>query len=265
MESRTIHYLNRHLHLAALGLLALCGRSAAQEPAPPIWGFEVVGTYPHDRNAYCQGLFFENGSLYEGTGRYRQSSLRKVDLTSGKVLQAVRLSPKLFGEGVTALGDSIVQLTWRSQTGIVFDKKTLKHRGTFRYQGEGWGITTDGRHLFMSDGSAVLRVLDPATFQVVRRITVTSQGRQVEKLNELEYVEGEIYANVWGSDYIARISPETGKLLGWIKLTGLLKRWERLDPEAVLNGIAYDAKGKRLFVTGKLWPKLFEIRLVAPE
>ena len=256
---------------ALLLILEAClapGRTSAaspkqqQEEPPPVDGYEVVNTYPHDPGAFCQGLAFADGFLYEGTGMYGRSSLRRVDLESGKVLNYRSLSARFFGEGITISGDQIIQLTWRSGVGIVYDKQSFKPKAAFRYTGEGWGITTYGKRLIMSDGTATLRFLDPKTFQVVGRVTVRSRGRPVEELNELEYVEGEIYANVWGSDRIARISPKTGQVLGWIDLAGLLKRRERPSLDAVLNGIAYDPEGKRLFVTGKYWPKLFEIRVV---
>ena len=228
----------------------------------PTYGFEVVAQYPHDDKAYCQGLVYRDGVLYEGTGRYGQSTLRKVDLVSGKVLQRVALDRQLFGEGTTVYGDRIIQLTWKSGIGIVYDKVSFAQLMQFRISGEGWGITHDGRQLIMSDGSPTLRFLDPDTFQVQRRLTVQSGRRRVTHLNELEYVEGEIWANVWGEDYIARISPETGFVLGWVDLSGLKPSSLRHDREAVLNGIAYDSKDKRIFVTGKNWPRLYEIRLV---
>jgi len=226
----------------ASGLLSALASAAEQNPAqgpPPVYGYRIVNTYPHDRTAFCQGLVFADGVLYEGT-----------------------MNPRLFGEGITIHGNDLIQLTWRSRAGYVYDKQTFKPRTAFRYAGEGWGITSDGQQLIMSDGSATLRFLDPKTYQVTRRVVVRSQGRPVDRLNELEYIEGAIYANVWETDYIARISPQTGEVLGWIDLRGLLGPLERLHPDAVLNGIAYDAKGKRLFVTGKFWPKLFEIKLV---
>jgi glutamine cyclotransferase len=237
-------------------------RAEQSDEAPPVYGYEIVNTYPHDPAAFSQGLVFRDGFLYEGTGRYGQSSLRQVDLESGRVLKFTSLSPRLFGEGITFSGDDLVQLTWRSGIGFVYDGQSFGRRGVFRYTGEGWGITTVGDRLVMSDGSANLRFLDPKTYRVVKTVAVRSQGKPVNQLNELENVEGEIYANVWGSDRIARISPETGQVLGWIDLAGLLPLHERVSRDAVLNGIAYDAEGKRLFVTGKLWPKLFEIRLV---
>ena len=231
--------------------------------APPIYGYQIVNTYPHDRKAFCQGLAIEGDVLYEGTGRYGKTTLRRIDLNSGKILKSIRLNAKYFGEGITVWGDSIVQLTWKEQLGFIFDKETLKYRGSFRYAGEGWGVTHDGQHLIISDGSDTLRLLDPRTYRVVRQLTVHDRGVRVDKLNELEYVEGEIFANVWDSDFVLRISPETGQITGRIDLSGLLTSRERRGAEAVLNGIAYDAEKKRLFVTGKFWPKLFEIRLVA--
>ncbi len=240
----------------------LAGRANRQASKTPVFGYEVVNVYPHDPDAFSQGLAFADGFLYEGTGRYRRSSLRQVDLESGKVVKHAPLEPRLFGEGITIWGDRIVQLTWRSRVGFVYDRHSFKRLGQFHYRGEGWGITHDGRRLVLSDGSATLRFLDPKTFRVVDTVTVRDGNRRVDQLNELEYVEGEIYANVWGSERIARISPADGRVVGWIDLAGLLKPAERTNVDAVLNGIAYDPKAKRLFVTGKLWPKLFEIRLV---
>jgi len=230
--------------------------------ALPVWRYEVVNAFPHDPRAFCQGLAVEGEVLFEGTGRYGQSSLRRVDLKTGRVLQIVRLSPKVFGEGVALVDDRIVQLTWQRHVGLVFDKQTFARQTTFRYGGEGWGITYDGTHLIMSDGSDTLRLIDPQTYQLARTLKVRNQGARVLRLNELEYVESEILANIWHSDYVARISPADGQVLGWIDLRGLLPANQRRDNEAVLNGIAYEPQHKRLFVTGKLWPKLFEIRLV---
>ncbi len=254
--------------LVVLGMCAVFGwalatRANKRVPSPPVYSYEIVNTYPHDPEAFCQGLIFEDGVLYESTGRYGRSSLRRVDLESGKVLKKYSLNEKLFGEGIAISGDQIIQLTWRSGVGIVYEKASLEPQSVFRYRGEGWGITTDGQRLLMSDGSATLRGLDSKTFRVLDTLTVRSAGVPVRWLNELEFVEGEIYANVYGSDRIARISPKTGEVLGWIDLAGLLKRRERPSSEAVLNGIAYDPEAKRLFVTGKLWPKLFEIRVVS--
>jgi glutaminyl-peptide cyclotransferase len=236
----------------------------AVNPRVPVHGYEVVNVYPHDPRAFTQGLAFdEEGQLYEGTGLFGESTLRKVDLKTGQPDENayVRLNPQFFGEGIAIVGDRIFQLTWQNQVALVFDRQSFKYLNSFPYRGEGWGLTYDGTHLIMSDGTARLRFIDPKTFRTVSRLRVMDGNREVSKLNELEYVEGEIYANVWHSDRIARISPKTGKLLGWIDLAGLLKPGEVDHEEAVLNGIAYDAKNKKLYVTGKNWPKLFEIRV----
>ena len=226
---------------------------------------EVVHTYSHDPTAFTQGLVFDDGFLYEGTGLEGRSSLRKVELKTGKVLRQHDLDRKYFGEGIAIVGDRIVQLTWRNQVGFVYNKDTFAPKDTFRYAFEGWGLTYDGTHLIVSDGSqeGLLRFLDPGTFEVVRQLNVRDDGVEVGQLNELEYVEGEIYANVWHQDYITRIDPRSGKVVGWINLTDLYPPRQRRDPsDDVLNGIAYDSRGKRLFVTGKNWPQLFEIRVV---
>jgi len=233
----------------------------ARERTPPVYGFQVVHTFPHDTRAYTQGLVFEDGFLYEGTGKRGESTLRKVELETGRVLQSHSLDRRLFGEGIAIWDDRIIQLTWRSRAAIVYDKKTFQELRRFRYSGEGWGLTHDGTHLIMSDGSSTLRFLDPSTFKLVRRLLVHNRGRRLARLNELEYVGGEILANVWTEDGIARISPETGQVTGWIDLRGLMPG--RTDREAVLNGIAYDPEGDRLFVTGKNWPKLFQIRVTS--
>ncbi len=237
--------------------------SALGLPAARNLTFKVVNTYPHDRAAYTEGLVRDGAALYEGTGLNGQSSLRRVDLESGKVLQSVPLDPMYFGEGVTTWADQVIQLTWKSHKAFVYDKETFKLLKTFSYPTEGWGLTHDGASLIMSDGTSTLHFMDPVTFQETKRITVTDNGQPVVNLNELEYVRGEILANVWQTDRIARIAPETGRVIGWIDLTGLLSPAERPPSvDAVLNGIAYDAEHDRLFVTGKLWPKLFEITLV---
>ena len=224
--------------------------------------FEIVRQFPHDSTAFTQGFSYYNGFFYEGTGREGQSSLRQTDPETGRLVRKVDLASEYFGEGITILGKEVIQLTWMSHVGFVYDLSDFHQLRTFNYRGEGWGLTTDGRDLFMSDGSTEIRVLDAATFAEKRRIKVHDGSRRVDQLNELEFVEGEIYANIWHSDRIARISPETGQVVGWIDLTGLLGPFYQREAEAVLNGIAYDGKGKRLFVTGKLWPKIFEIRVV---
>jgi glutamine cyclotransferase len=251
------------LALPALALPLLSGSAAAQT-AIPVYGYVVKHTYPHDPQAFTQGLFFKDGQLYETTGQKGQSSLRKVDLKSGKVLQKKELADEFFGEGSTAVGDTIVNLTWQSNVGFVFDAKTFALKGRFNYKGEGWGLAGDGKHLYMSDGTAEIRILDPKTLDEQRRIRVTAEGKPITQLNELEIVDGQLYANIWGTDVIAQIDPDSGNVVGWIDLTGLLPPGQRgtTSADAVLNGIAYEPKARRLFVTGKLWPKLFEIELV---
>jgi glutaminyl-peptide cyclotransferase len=246
-------------------LLALPPALAAFAPPPPapVSSYRIVRIYPHDPQAFTQGLVYADGVLYEGTGLTGQSAIRKVRLENGAVLQQRRLEPHYFGEGIALWQSSIVQLTWQSQIGFVYDLRTFEPRRSFAYTGEGWGLTQDGRHLIMSDGSATLRFLDPETFKTVRSLTVRDGGVPVRSLNELEVVKGEIFANVWQTDRIARISPRTGQVTGWIDLSGLLDPHDRPGTD-VLNGIAYDAAGDRLFVTGKKWPKLFEIAIVPP-
>jgi glutamine cyclotransferase len=227
-------------------------------------GYRVVHTYPHDPQAYTQGLIYEDGYLYESTGLNGRSSLRMVDLETGRVLQRAVVPVKYFAEGLTDWGSSLIQLTWQSHIAFVYDRFSFRLLHTFNYSGEGWGLTQDGKNLILSDGTATLRFFNPQTFREVRHIVVKDHGAQVTQLNELEFVRGEIYANVWHTDRIARISPVSGNVIGWIDLTGLLAPGQVSDPEAVLNGIAYDAARDRLFVTGKLWPRLFEIKIV-PE
>ena len=245
-----------------LGILAAlsCGLLSAQ--AVPEYGYRVVHVYPHDPSAFTQGLEYHDGVLYEGTGLQGRSTLRKVDLRSGKVLREIHLDGQYFGEGITVLNRRVVQLTWQAHRGFLYELGTFKMLRSFEYPGEGWGLTNDGKQIYMSDGSAEIRCWDPATLAEKRRITVKDGWRAVRDLNELEMVRGEIYANVWQTDRIARIAPADGKVVGWIDLRGLLPEAERGPGVDVLNGIAYDAAGNRLFVTGKLWPKLFEIQLV---
>ncbi|MCA2964522.1 MAG: glutaminyl-peptide cyclotransferase [Acidobacteriaceae bacterium] len=241
--------------MKALALFLLASPLAGQ------WTYQVVNTYPHDREAFTQGLEYRNGFLYEGTGLHGRSTLRKVKLETGIVLQKLSLPPQFFGEGISVVGDRIVQLTWQSETGFIWGLQDFKLQRQFTYRGEGWGLTTDGRHLYFSDGTDEIRVLDSQTLAETRRIRVRENGRPLKDLNELEWVEGEILANVWQTDRIVKINPLTGRVTGSIDLTGILPAPERAGTD-VLNGIAYDAAGKRLFVTGKLWPKLFHIRLV---
>jgi glutaminyl-peptide cyclotransferase len=228
-------------------------------------GYRVVHSYPHDQDAFTQGLIFLDGHLYESTGESGHSSLRMVDLESGRVLQNAPLELKYFAEGLTSWGSTLVQLTWLSHIGFVYDRFSFRVLRTFKYDYEGWGLTQDGKNLIESDGSSTLRFLDPVTFKEVRHIDVADHGHAVQELNELEYIHGEIYANVWQTDRIVRISPVNGHVLGWIDLTGLLPANQHPGPEGVLNGIAYDVEHDRLFVTGKLWPLLFEIKLTSEK
>ena len=225
--------------------------------------YRIVHVYPHDPEAFTQGLVFVDGHLYESTGRNGKSSVRMVDLQTGRILQHYDLPAEYFGEGLTNWGSDLVQLTWKTRLGFVYDRFILAEKRTFHYEGEGWGLTHDDKQLILSDGTPVLRFLDPESFSEIRHITVTDErGLAVDNINELEYIHGEIYANIWHTDQIIRISPRTGKIVGRIDLAGLIDRTQVPNPEAVLNGIAYDAKQDRLFVTGKLWPKLFEIKIV---
>ena len=241
-----------------LALLAAIVLPAAAEDET----YRIVHTYPHDPHAYTQGLLFTDGHLYESTGLQGGSSLRMVDLETGRALQSQPVANQYFAEGLAAWKGSLIQLTWQSHVAFVYDRFSFRLLRTLSYTGEGWGLTSDEKELILSDGTATLRFLDPGDFHVLRRVKVKDHGKPVDQLNELEWVKGEIYANIWHSDRVARISPKTGQVLGWIDLTGLLPEEERSSPEAVLNGIAYDAAHDRLFVTGKLWPKLFEIRAV---
>jgi glutamine cyclotransferase len=226
-------------------------------------GYQVVHTFPHDPDAFTQGLVYVDGHLYESTGRNGKSSIRMVDLSTGRVLREYHLADKYFGEGLTDWAGELIQLTWKAELGFVYDRATFAWKRSFHYDGEGWGLTHDDKQLILSDGTPVIRFLDPQSFAEIRRISVTDEeGHPLAEINELEYIHGEIYANVWHTDQIVRISPRTGKVVGRIDLTGIIDKSELVDPDAVLNGIAYDAKGDRLFVTGKLWPKLFEIRVV---
>lgn len=225
-----------------------------------VCSYEIVETYPHDPSAFTQGLIYDDGKLYESTGLYGKSSIRKVDLETGEVLQTEKLSDRYFGEGMTLWQDRLIQLTWVAKKGIVYDRQTLEQIATFTYSTQGWGLTHNEQELILSDGSDILYFLDPDTYEEVKQIQVTDGQRPVDKLNELEFVNGEIWANVWLSDRIARIDPETGNVLGWIDLTGIIDPVPTPKQDAVLNGIAYDAESDRLFVTGKLWSKLFEIK-----
>jgi glutamine cyclotransferase len=252
------------LTIALLAPMAVTAQEATPVRAiPPTFGYRVVAEYPHDRRAFTQGLAYVDGVLYEGTGLNGESTLRRVELETGEVLQAVRLSEEYFGEGIAVLGDRIYQLTWRNGICVVFDRETFEFLEAFTYQTEGWGLTTDGERLIMSDGTNRLFIRDPETFAELDTIDVYEGPQAIWSLNELEVVDGEIWANVWQTDRIARIDPETGQVTGWIDLTGLLSERDReRHPVDVLNGIAHDPETDRLFVTGKLWPKLFEIDIV---
>jgi len=249
-------------------ILLVCAAVSPTTPANPprsahADGYQIVHVYPHDPGAFTQGLVYVDGHLYESTGLKGRSSIRMVDLSTGRVLQRYDLPTEYFGEGLTTWGANLIQLTWKAETGFVYDRFSFALRRTFHYQAEGWGLTHDEKELILGDGTSVLRFLDPTSFREIKRISVhDDKGQPLKNLNELEYIHGEIYANIWQTDQIVRISPHTGKVLGWIDLSGLMDKRQRADPDAVLNGIAYDSKGDRLFVTGKLWPKLFEIRVV---
>ena len=233
----------------------------------PVFGIEIVNSYPHDPMAFTQGLVYDRDDLiYEGTGLYGRSSLRKVELKTGRVIEQINLSGSLFGEGIALWGESIVQLTWQSGLGLVYGKENLTETGRFGYRTEGWGLTRDNHSLIMSDGSNILHILDPETFREKERINVTAGGRPLNGLNELEYIKGEIYANIWPTSRIAIISPQTGKVRAEIDLTSILPGSQGVGQSVdVANGIAYDGESDRIFVTGKLWPRLYEIRLAIPE
>jgi len=240
---------------------ALTLTSTIVEPA--LYRYEVVAVYPHDPTAFTQGLLFDEGSLYEGTGLYGASTLRRVELATGKVEQQIELTDQFFGEGITIVGDRLYQLTWREGRGFIYNKASFALEAEFSYPTEGWGLTYDGQALLMSDGSAQLLRLDPTTLALLSTINVQDAQGPVVRLNELEYINGVIYANIWQTDRIAQIDPATGHVIGWIDLTGLLPDADRTSSTDVLNGIAYLPTEDRLFVTGKKWPKLFEIRLIA--
>jgi len=227
----------------------------------PVSGYTVVKSYPHDPKAFTQGLEYFDGFLYEGTGMKGASALRKVELESGKVVQDEKLHPQYFGEGITIAQGKVFQVTWKDRQGFVYEAKTLKFIRNFTYFGEGWGLTHDAGGLILSDGTSTLRFLELTRFQEKRKLKVIDGGVTIEGLNELEMIRGEIWANVWQTDYIARISPKDGRVVGWINLKGLLGPTAKLPPDAVLNGIAYDAQKNRIFVTGKLWPRIFEITI----
>jgi glutamine cyclotransferase len=238
---------------------------SAKPQAVPVYSYKIDNTYPHDNGAFTQGLVFANDVIYEGTGLYGKSSLRKLDLETGKVLQSYELPAQYFGEGITVFQNIIIQLIWKSNMGFVYDESSFKLLHDFTYATEGWGITHDGERLIISDGTSTLHFLDLETFSTIGHIEVCNNDTPIDKLNELEYINGQIYANIWQTDYIAIINPQSGQVSGWIDLSGLLSSQYCNEPVDVLNGIAYDTVNDRLLVTGKLWPWLFEIKLVAAE
>ena len=251
------------LALLSAGMAWGCPECHAATPDDiPPYTYSLVKAWPHDRGAFTEGLVFCGGQLIESTGLNGRSTLRKVDLESGRVLQEVKLPDQFFGEGIAVLGGRIFQLTWQSHRGFIYDLKSLASEGEFPFTGEGWGLTTDGHSLIMTDGTNRIRFIDPATFQVTRTLDVLAHGHPVKMLNELEYVKGELYANVWQTEFILRIDPATGAIRGVIDLVGILPQSDRARDTDVMNGIAYDAEGDRLFVTGKNWPKLFEVKVV---
>lgn len=242
-----------------LTLCLLAGTGCLGADEVPVLDFEIVAEYPHDPAAFTQGLTVDAGELFEGTGRNGASSLRRVDLESGEILQRRNLGARYFGEGIAVLDSRIYQLTWQSHLGFVYDRDSFEQLRTFFLPGEGWGLTHDGEQLIVSDGSATLRFLDPQTFSETRRLTVTDGGMPVARLNELEYIDGQVWANVWYSNFILRIDPASGAVTAKVDLSSLNQQRQQDD---VLNGIAWDADARRLFVTGKLWPVLYEIRLM---
>jgi glutaminyl-peptide cyclotransferase len=261
--SRTLR-VSRALRVSLSVCTLAC--AMASRAAIPIYDVEVVHAYPHDVSAFTEGLFYLNGYLYESTGLEQHSSIRKVRLETGEVVQKLDIPAKHFGEGIVNWRGHLVSLTWKSHLGFVFDLATFKLQRQFRYDGEGWALTRNDKQIIMSDGTSELRLLDPDTLKETGRVEVTVDGKPLRNVNELEWVKGEIYANVWQTNFIVRIDPTSGRVVGVINLAGLLKPADIVQGQTdVLNGIAYDAKNDRLFVTGKNWPKLFEIRLRAPS
>jgi glutaminyl-peptide cyclotransferase len=240
----------------------LAPQAALPQAALLQYGYDIVHTYPHDPSAFTEGLFYLNGFLYESTGLEQHSSIRKVRIETGEVVQKLDIPAQYFGEGIVNWHGHLISLTWKSHVGFVFDLATFKLQRQFQYEGEGWALTRDDKQLIMSDGTSELRLLNPRTLTETGRIQVTLEGKPLRDVNELEWVNGEIYANVWQTNWIVRIDPGSGRVVGLVNLSGLLKPSDIVKGQTdVLNGIAYDAKGNRLFVTGKNWPKLFEIRL----
>ena len=245
---------------AASIVLACAPATVAQRKPAPVQSYKVIATFPHDTSSFTQGLVFADGQLYESTGLQGESTLRRVEITTGQTLQRIDVPSQYFAEGLALVGDELLQLTWQHQLGFVYDRKTFKQKRTFPYTSEGWGIAYDGAsQLVMSDGSDTLTFLDPKTLTSAKRLRVLDAGKPVANLNELEWIEGEIWANVWMTDRIARISPNTGDVNAWIDLSTLFPRSQRMPPADELNGIAYDKAARRIFITGKKWPKLYQI------
>ncbi len=254
--------------LIAFAALISCGGTGKKNSTPKVvepqlYAYQIVAEYPHSRTSYTQGLQFVDGELWEGTGEYGRSRIMRTDLATGKILEKRENSKEEFGEGITLLGDKIYQLTWLNGKMHTYDKATLRHLATHTYKGEGWGLTSDGEKLYMSDGTNYIRVLNPETMAQERRFGVTLRGESLQYLNELEWIDGKIWANVYTTDYIVIINPENGVVEGVINLSGILPTSEYDSRTDVLNGIAYDKAAKRIFVTGKNWSKLFEIRVIA--
>jgi glutamine cyclotransferase len=261
-DSRSLTFLRRARILRVLALASLVLQSASALAAP-VFGYKVVARFPHSTESYTEGFFYLHGMFYEGTGRKGHSEVLVTQPETGKVMQRLELPAQYFGEGIIDWGPNLYEWTWQSHIGFIYDRFSLRKLSQFTYDGEGWGMTRTAKQMITSDGTSTLRFRDPATFKEVRHIVVRDGTRAVEELNELEYVKGEIYANVWHSDRIARISPRDGHVIAWIDLSGILPDDQRVDAESVLNGIAYDAQRDRLFVTGKQWPAIFEIKVVA--
>jgi len=243
-------------------LIAAAEKNFRHATTTPVATVRIINAFPHDKEAFTEGLLFHQGYFYESTGLNGQSSLRKVEIKSGKIIQEINLAHEYFGEGMTILGNKIYLLTWQHKTGFIYNLPDLRKTGEFHYEGEGWGLTTDGKNLWMSDGGTEITCRNPASFAIIRRITVRDSDKPVKNLNELEFVRGEIWANVFMEDVIVRISPQNGKVLGWIDLRSLHTELPETERRDVLNGIAYDKKNNRIFVTGKFWSKVFEIKLI---
>ena len=258
--------MKNHVKSALTALFLLLATSACAAKLP-VDGYRVVKSYPHDTGAFTEGLFYLDGHLYESTGTVGESTIRQVDLATGEVMQKRALAPPYYGEGIVAWQGKLYELTWRSGRGFIYSLKTFEPLGSFTYEGEGWALTRNATHFLMTDGTPDIRVIDPNTLKVTSTIHVTADGKPLANLNEIEWVKGQIYVNVWMTHRIARVDPKTGHVLAWIDLTGLgPKPDETSDPtNDVLNGIAYDAKGDRLFVTGKRWPTMYEIEVTKPK